>query len=128
MEKIRDIKRIGDAILSHIRFVIRETSKGDTDFEFKLNRWVFSRLLGDSRKQSKPIKQKLWDSGMQSCQICGRKFSSIKGIEIHRKNESLGYSIENCDLLCRPCHQKPTNKNKEVSKRNETTKSIEPNI
>jgi len=105
-----DIKRIGDAILSHIRFVIRETSKGDTDFEFKLNRWVFSRLLGDSRKQSKPIKQKLWDSGMQSCQICGRKFSSIKGVEIHRKDESLGYSIENCDLLCRPCHQKPSSR------------------
>jgi hypothetical protein len=105
-----EIKRIGDAILAHVRFVVRETAKGDADFEFKLNRWVFSRLLLDGRKQSKPIKQKLWDSGMQSCQICKKKFSNIKGVEIHRKNSSLGYSVENCDLLCRPCHQNPNSK------------------
>ena len=115
-EMKNDIKRIGDAILSHIRFVIRETSKGDANFEFKLNKWVFSRLLSDSRKQSKPVKRNLWDSGMQSCQDCGKIFSSIKGVEIHRKDESLGYSVENCDLLCRPCHQKPGNKQKRKRK------------
>jgi 5-methylcytosine-specific restriction endonuclease McrA len=53
----------------------------------------------------KPIKKALWDSGIRACQNCGKGFSSIKGVEIHRKDGNLGYSKENCELLCRPCHQ-----------------------
>jgi len=107
----KDVKRIGDAILAHVRFVIREIADGDADFEFKLNRWIHSRLLSDSRKTSELIKHKLWDSGMQSCQICKKKFSNIKGVEIHRKDSSLGYSVKNCELLCNLCHRKPNTDN-----------------
>lgn len=101
-----DIKKTGDVILAHVRSAIREAAKGDADFEFKLNRWVFARLQKDGRKQSRPIKQKLWDSGIRQCQACGEKFSRIKGVEIHRKDSSLGYSVENCELMHRRCHQK----------------------
>jgi len=104
----KDVKKIGDDILAYVRSAIHEAAKDDVDFEFKLNRWVFSRLQIDSRKQSRPIKKKLWDSGMQSCQACGEKFDSIKGVHIHRKDDSLGYSFENCELMHRRCHQKKT--------------------
>jgi 5-methylcytosine-specific restriction endonuclease McrA len=53
-----------------------------------------------------PVKQSLWDSGMKTCQGCGKEFQNLKGIEIHRKDSSLEYSTENCELLCRPCHQR----------------------
>lgn len=36
------IKRIGDNILNHIRMMTREITRNDEDFEFKLNRWVYS--------------------------------------------------------------------------------------
>lgn len=38
-------------------------------------------------------------------QRCGKPFDNIKGIEIHRKDSRLNYSVENSVLLCRPCHQ-----------------------
>jgi len=100
------VKRVGDALLKHVRSVIRETAKGDPNMEFKLNRWVFARLQLDSRRLSRRVKQALWDSGMRSCQRCGRKFATLKGIEAHRKDKSLGYSVANCELVCRHCHQK----------------------
>lgn len=104
-EEENDIKRIGDALLHHVCFIIKEIAKDDADLRFKLNRWVYARLMQDEIREKRPIKQKLWDIGMKSCQLCGKKFKSIKGVEIHRKNRATGYSVENCDLLCRPCHQ-----------------------
>jgi len=100
-----NVKRIGDAILNHVRFVINETAKENADLKFKLNRWVCARLQQDEIREKKPIKQKLWDSGIYSCQSCGKEFETIKGVEIHRKDPSTGYSVENCELLCCRCHQ-----------------------
>ena len=99
------VKRIGDAILNHVRFMINETAKEDTDLRFKLNRWVYTRLQQEEIRKKRPIKQKLWDSGIHSCQSCGKEFKTIKGVEIHRKDLSTGYSVTNCELLCRSCHQ-----------------------
>ena len=99
-----EVKRIGDAILKHARFVISLSSQ-DTDFRFRVNRWVFSRLLQDEIRVKRPIKKKLWDMGMQSCRACKEPFSSLKGVEIHRKDGDIDYSVENCELLCRECHQ-----------------------
>lgn len=92
--------------MARVRSAIREAAKDDADVEFKLRRWIYARLLLDERKQSRLIKRKLWDSGMKYCQACGKKFSTIKGVEIHRKNEALGYSVKNCELMHRKCHQK----------------------
>ena len=100
------VKRIGDNILNHIRMMIREISKDNEDFEFKLNRWVYARLQQDEIKKKRPIKQELWDFGTQSCRGCDKAFQTLKGVEIHRKDASKAYSINNCELLCRPCHQK----------------------
>ncbi|MCU0288620.1 MAG: PEP/pyruvate-binding domain-containing protein, partial [Acidobacteria bacterium] len=33
------------------------------------------------------------------CQACGERFSSLKGVEIHRKDEMLGYSPKNVDVI-----------------------------
>ena len=101
------IKRIGDRILEHARFVIGLAAKDDTRMRFKLRRWVYARLLQDEIREKRPIKKALWNSGIRACQRygCPEKFSTIKGVEIHRKDADEAYSVENCQLLCRKCHQ-----------------------
>lgn len=100
-----ETKRVGDAILDHVRLVISLAAGHDVTRQFKLNRWVFSRLLGDEIRVKRPIKKQLWDNGAHSCQACDQPFASLKGVEIHRKDGSKGYSADNCELLCRECHQ-----------------------
>ena len=100
-----EVKRIGDQILNHVRFIIETAAGDDPDLKFKLNRWVFARLLQDEIRIKRPIKQASWDSGMRSCQACGARFESLKNVELHRKIQGRGYAIENCELLCRECHQ-----------------------
>ena len=100
------VKRVGDAVLHHVRFIIDMAAGSDEVIRFKLNRWVYGRLQQDEIQQKRPVKQELWDSGVRSCQRCGKEFESIKGVEIHRKDREKIYSVENCELLCRQCHQK----------------------
>ena len=99
-----EVKRLGDEILNHVRFVISLAAGDKSDLRFKLNRWVFSRLLQDEIRVKRPIKQQLWDSGIRACQACTERFGSLKGVELHRKDKDRGYSVENCELLCRECH------------------------
>jgi hypothetical protein len=98
------IKRIGDKILEHARFVIGLAAKDDTRMRLKLRRWVYARLLQDEIREKRPIRKALWNLGTRACR-CGEKFSTIKGVEIHRKDADKDYSVENCELLCRKCHQ-----------------------
>ena len=102
------VKKIGDEILNHINFVMDISSGDDANLRFKLNRWVYSRLLQSEIKAKRPIKKKLWESGMNTCQApkCNKIFKSLKNVEIHRKNQQKIYSIENCILVCRECHEK----------------------
>ena len=100
------VKRIGDGILGHARFIIGVAAGNDTQIRFKLNRWVYARLMQDEIREKRPVKQALWDSGIRACQRCSKEFSTIKGVEIHRKDPDKIYSVENCQLLCRECHQK----------------------
>lgn len=100
------VKRIGDEILEHARFVIGVAAGNNAQMRFKLNRWVYARLMQDEIREKRPVKQALWNSGIRACQKCGQKFKSIKGVEIHRKDSNKIYSVENCQLLCRECHQK----------------------
>ena len=99
------VKRIGDQVLGHVRFVISLAAGEDKDLQFKINRWVFARLLQDEIRVKRPIKKSLWAKGMRSCQACGEAFATVKGAELHRKDSSHTYSVENCELLCRECHQ-----------------------
>ena len=106
--KARDpeVKKAGDRILRQVRKSIAEGAGDDHDLYFKLNRWVFSRLQQDEIRLKKPIKQALWKAGMQACQVCGKQFASLTGVDIHRKDATHTYSPENCVLVCRDCHQK----------------------
>lgn len=102
------IKKVGDEILNHVKFIIDITSGDNVNLKFKLNRWVYSRLLYSEIKEKKPIKKKLWESGINFCQVprCNNIFKSLKNVEIHRKNQQTAYSIKNCILVCRECHEK----------------------
>ncbi len=104
----RKVKRVGDALLNHIRSMVQETAGDDPDLRFKLNRWIYARLQQDDRTASRLIKKELWDLGIHHCQDqkCRKKFRTLKGVEIHRIDSSHAYSLENCELLCKPCHQK----------------------
>ncbi|NLZ05896.1 MAG: HNH endonuclease [Phycisphaerae bacterium] len=99
------VKRIGDGILANARLVIELAAKEDMRTRFKLRRWVYSRLMQEEIREKRPIKKALWDSGIQACQRCGEESHTIKGVEIHRKDAAEPYSVENCQLLCRKCHQ-----------------------
>lgn len=99
------VKRIGDGILANARLVIELAAKEDMRTRFKLRRWVYGRLMQEEIREKRPIKKALWDSGIRACQRCGEKFDTIKGVEIHRKDAAEPYSVENCQLLCRKCHQ-----------------------
>jgi hypothetical protein len=101
----QEIKLAGDALLNHVRTMVSLIVGDDVDKRFKLNRWIFSRLLQDEIRTKRPIKKLLWDRGMRKCQACGEVFASLKNVQIHRKNESEAYSAENCELLCRECHE-----------------------
>ena len=101
-----EIKRVGDAVLRHVRFVLDCAAKDDVDLRFKLNRWVFARLQLDERKAKRPIKEELWEIGDRSCHKCHKAFPSLKGVELHRLDPNTGYSLENCVLLHKSCHQK----------------------
>ena len=100
------VKRIGDELLQHVRFVLDELCGDEADLRFKVNRWVFSRLLLDERKAKKPFKDQLWNTGPKLCGACGQAFSSLKGVELHRVDRHKNYSESNCILLCGPCHRK----------------------
>ena len=99
------VKRIGDEILRQVRFMLDLGAGEDDLMRFRLNRWVFSRLLQDEIRIKRPVKKHLWETGQRSCQACGQPFGSLKGVELHRTDPSKGYSVQNCELLCRECHQ-----------------------
>jgi len=99
------IKDCGDEILRQARISITEAAKGNVDLRFKINRWVYARLMHDEIQAKKPFKQALWDSGIRACQGCGKPFSSLKGVHIHRIDASKNYDDDNCQLLCALCHK-----------------------
>ena len=99
------VKKIGDEILRQVRVILDLAAGEDNLMRFKLNRWVFARLMQDEIRIKRPIKKHLWDTGTQKCQACEQPFNVMKGVELHRTDASKGYSVENCELLCRECHQ-----------------------
>ena len=102
------VKRLGDSLLTIVRSTIAQAAGRDQDLQFKLNRWVFSRLLQDEMRVKRPIKARLWKESKRACHVCGRTFTTPKGVEIHRKDGRKAYSLENCEVVCHECHQELT--------------------
>ena len=100
------VKKLGDSILMQTRNARDKDANFETDpdFWFKVNRWVFARLQEDERKIKDPIKKHLLKS-QNKCLLCPKSFKSGKEIEIHRKDATKCYRLDNCILLCRHCHQ-----------------------
>lgn len=99
------VKDCGDKILCQTRISITEAANGDDNLRFKINRWIYGRLMQDERQAKKPFKQALWDSGIRACQVCGKPFSSLKGVHLHRIDATKKYEEDNCQLLCVLCHK-----------------------
>lgn len=93
-------------ILAEVRKQIKESAGDSSDNWFKINRYVYARLLLDERK-SKPKKIVLFDKQKGICWICKERIEKIKDTDTHRLNESLGYDDENNVVLVhRDCHQR----------------------
>ena len=103
-----EVKKIGEHLLNHVNFVLDIAAGNNAELRFKLNRWVYARLQLTERRMKDPIKKQLFDAGIKACQApgCGKTFASLKNVEIHRKNNERAYSIKNCMLVCRQCHEK----------------------
>ena len=93
-------------ILKQVRSQIKEVAEGNPNDWFKINRYVYARLLLDERK-GKPKKTDLFDKQKGICWICKKRIDNIKDTDTHRINEELGYDDEgNVVLVHRSCHQR----------------------
>lgn len=97
------VKRLGDEILNYVRDKLHRECKNDTNLRFLVNRWVFSRLQLDSRQETKRVKKVLMEHGIIECQGNGPHHGNL---QVHRIDESAGYKVENCTLLCEACHRR----------------------
>ena len=110
--KNEKVKHIGNKILDYARQTIEQESGNDPGGQFAVNRWVYQRLAIDERKDKGWIKQTIWESRAQICRCCKSKFDSLKGLHLHRKDDSAGYSLDNCELLHKECHERLSSRNK----------------
>lgn len=92
-------------ILSHVRKLISEHGGGDPDRWRYANRFVFARLQLDEQKTKRVVRKHLV-AGNPTCHRCGERFSTRKGIHVHRLDGDRGYSLENCVLMHAECHEK----------------------
>ncbi|MCX5644662.1 MAG: hypothetical protein NTZ17_08240 [Phycisphaerae bacterium] len=97
-------------ILAATRRAISECAGSDPDRLFYVNRFVFARLQVDERKTKTKIKKELLDADSPSCGYSGcthgGSIESRRGIHLHRRNTTRGYSRDNCVLMHADCHTK----------------------
>lgn len=101
--KPNTIRKNGKIILNSVRKRIKDMANGDYDVEFKINRYIYSRLQLDERNLKDKIRKKLKSS---KCHVCGKTFTTIKGVHLHRLDETRGYHMDNCVFVHRKCHYK----------------------
>ena len=92
-------------ILDKARSLIQESSRGNADKWWYINRFVFARLQLDERKTKTDVKKWLLESN-QPCYYWGKLFLDGKNIHLHRLDAERGYSRENCVLMHQECHEK----------------------
>ncbi len=92
-------------ILERVRNQIKEAAGESSDDWFKVNRYVYARLMGDERKK-KPKKIDLFDKQKGLCWFCKERIDKIKDTDRHRIDEKLGYDdAHNVVLVHQTCHQ-----------------------
>jgi len=92
-----------EEILDRTRKLIKDYAEGDPDKLFYGNRFVYARLQLDERGSKPAIKRTLFEAA-PICYVCGKPVE-FKGTEVHRIDGARGYTLENCALLHRECHQ-----------------------
>jgi len=95
-------------ILEATRRAISECAGGDPDKWFYANRFVFARLQWDERRTKTKIKKELLEGENPSCGYsgCGKSIDSKRGVHLHRRDTTRGYSRDNCVLMHPACHMK----------------------
>jgi len=96
------VATIADRLLDTIREEMNKLGSGYD--QFYLRRWIYVRLQIEEQNEKKKIKNELWERGKQKCSYCDRTFASLKQVHIHRKNAEQEYSVDNCILLHKECH------------------------
>src|ERR1700722_10010897 len=94
------------ALLQEIRARIDAGADGDEAVQFQMRRYVAKRLEFDERgtptqrRKLKDLKRR-FQRGL--CYECAQPLPE-RGAELHRVRSMDGYTEENTQLLCRPCH------------------------
>ena len=112
----------GDKILIKVRKLIEKAAHNNDD-KFYFNRYVFQRLRWDEQKGKDKIKKKLFEKKPQ-CNFCGKSFASIKGIVLHRKDDTRGYDINNSVVTCEKCHRRVHTNEKSIEPNNKNVSSV----
>lgn len=97
------IQKLGHDILNYIKSHINDGIENDVNMYFMLNRFIWVRLRQYEDKLKKTVKAELCEMGLE-CTGCGCHFRHIKKLELHRIDINKTYNVDNCVLLCKPCH------------------------
>jgi hypothetical protein len=111
-KKFEDLRKVGSRLYKDIKEKIKKESETEDEW-FYLNRFVYARLQLDEKMGKRKIKKELFHKN-PFCYLCKKKFESMRGVEVHRKDNQRGYSESNCVLLHRECHEKIHSKKESI--------------
>lgn len=95
-------------ILERIRTEILAVAGDDRDLIFQMKRYIAKRLEFDERgtpTQRRKLKAQMWKKQLGLCALCQGKLPE-RGAELDRFKAIDGYTVENTQLVCHPCHRK----------------------
>jgi hypothetical protein len=95
-------------MLAKLRLELLEAAGGDEELLFSMKRYIAKRLEFDERgtpTQRRKLKDLKWKSQKGLCAGCQGGLPKT-GAELDRFRAIDGYTAENTQLLCTPCHRK----------------------
>jgi hypothetical protein len=94
-------------ILAKLREELLEASGGNEETLFSMKRSIAKRLEFDERgtpPQRRKLKDQKWKSQRGLCAVCKGDLPE-RGAELDRFRAIDGYTAENTQLVCHPCHR-----------------------
>ena len=96
---------MANPLLDEVRNRLRELTTGDEALHWALRRKLYKELTYDER--SKPMKRKALKGRKRTqqhgaCAICKEALSE-KDVVLDRFEAQFGYTMDNTQLICRPC-------------------------